>query len=154
MRGCIWRSCLRIFSLCNTKTVRNNNALFEEQNKLKGWNCWSKWNQYCYVMSDARHLCRKNRFQTDHIAFCQITHKVLYIQYITKEDYDVTQRHEHLACSRMHWVRMSRTQTSQNTRMIGMCQSTSWSKRVESETWHVSEKYYRWHKKNKEGNQT
>ena len=136
MRGCIWRSILRIFSLCNSKTVRNTNALFEEQNKrdeIDGVNGINT------VMSDARHSCRKNRFHTDHIAFCQTTHKVLYIQYITIEDYDVTQRHENLACSRMHGVRMSRTQTSQNTRMIGTCQSTSWSKRVESETWHVSE---------------
>ena len=86
------------------------------------------------AISDARHEGRKNRFHTGHIAFWQIKHKVLYIQRITKEDYDDIKRHEHVACSWMHGARTSRIETFQNTRMIGTLQSTSWSKRVESKT--------------------
>lgn len=54
------------------------------------------------VMTDARHACRKNSYNTDHVTIGQMTHKVLDIQHITKEDDVVSQRHEHLACSRMY----------------------------------------------------
>ena len=73
--------------------------MFEEQNQSDKSDVV---NETITVMSDAIHACRKNSFHTDHIAFGQITHKVLDTQHITIEDYVFTQRHEHLACSGMH----------------------------------------------------
>ena len=45
-----------------------------------------------FIMTDARHACRKNSYHTDHLALGQITHEVVDVQHISKKD-DICTQH-------------------------------------------------------------
>ncbi|CAC5388264.1 unnamed protein product [Mytilus coruscus] len=49
---------------------------------------------YVDIMTDARHACRKNSFNSDITALGQITHKVLSYQHVTKRLERNSQKHE------------------------------------------------------------
>ena len=54
------------------------------------------------IMTDARHSCRKNSYHTDHLALGQLSHKIVDVQHITKDDDTCSQRHEALGFDRMY----------------------------------------------------
>ena len=53
-------------------------------------------------MTDARHACRKNSYNSDITALGQITHKVLSYQYVTKRQERCSQKHEICGTKRIY----------------------------------------------------
>ena len=60
------------------------------------------WNDRIFIMTDARHNCRKDSYHTDHLAIDQLKHKIVDPGHITKADDHCSQRHETFGCDVMY----------------------------------------------------